>query len=134
ASTRGTTTPTRRRRSGGAASCRTFGAAARSDALSARRAGATVGGRTHALLVQPLPQAAHPVGEEATELPRPRAIRPRSHRVAACGIGSKGERRAGPADRAAVAWSLGEVREEHPLGQLPRDDSAGEGGRPGHAG
>src|SRR5262249_19123197 len=58
--------------------------------VPARGTTSPMGRRTGDLVVQPLSQAAHPVGEEAAELPRPRALRRGHHRVArTCGIGSK---------------------------------------------
>src|SRR5262249_19607826 len=61
--------------------------------VPARGTTAPMGRRTGDLVVQPLSQAAHPVGEEAAELPRPRALRRGHRRVArTCGIGSKAVR------------------------------------------
>ena len=57
--------------------------------MSPRDPGAPLGGRTDDLVVQSVPQAAHPLGEEGAELPRARPLRRRAHRVArTCGIGS----------------------------------------------
>jgi len=47
-----------------------------------------LGRGAHPLLVQPLSQAAHPVGEETAELPCARPVRRHADRVAACGLGS----------------------------------------------
>jgi len=61
-------------------------ALARAQAQS-RAASSSVGRRrTDNILVQPLPQTAHPLGEEAAELSHARPVRRGTPCVAACGI------------------------------------------------
>ena len=66
--------------------------------MSSRHPPAAMGRRAHDVVVQSLPEATHPLGEEAAELPRARLLRCRASDLAAAyGIGSK------PSDRLAAA-------------------------------